>query len=277
MTDWQAAPIVLSSDELSLIPRELRFNSVSNSSPKKLTQQQLAFFNETGYVKGIRIFSDSEITKIRAFFNKILAETLATGQDSYSIKTAHLKYGEVYDLLTNARIVDYVKDLLGENVVAWGSHFFCKLPHDGKAVTWHQDAVYWPLTPSKTVTVWLAIDDAAPENANMRFIPGSHLHGALPHQPSTENEDNVLDHTAVNPLSFGQPVDDSLQAGEISIHSDLLLHGSEANQSDHRRCGLTLRFCATEVRAHLGWHEKGIVVSGVDLDRHWANPSRPNS
>ena len=39
------------------------------------------------------------------------------------------------------------------------------MPHDGKAVAWHQDASYWPLSPSKTVTVWLAIDDADVDNA----------------------------------------------------------------------------------------------------------------
>jgi hypothetical protein len=49
-------------------------------------------------------------------------------------------------------IVAYVKDLVGENVVAWGSHFFCKMPGDGKRGFWHQDASYWPLTPSKAGT-----------------------------------------------------------------------------------------------------------------------------
>jgi hypothetical protein len=53
---------------------------------------------------------------------------------------------------------------------------------------------------------------------------------------------------------LGAPVDDELGAGEISIHSDLLVHGSEANRSDRRRCGLTLRYCPAEVRAELGWN-----------------------
>ena len=109
---------------------------------------------------------------------------LAAGGDSYSISTAHLKYGRVYDLLTDPRIVACVRDLLGDNVIGWGSHFFCKMPHDGKAVAWHQDASYWPLTPSKAVTVWLAIDDADRENACMRFIAGSHHRGHLTYRPS---------------------------------------------------------------------------------------------
>jgi non-haem Fe2+, alpha-ketoglutarate-dependent halogenase len=265
------------SEELSAVERDLRFHPSENANPQRLTYTEIAAFNRDGYLRGIRIFSEAEIAEQRRYFDAILAAVLASGGTSYSISTAHLKYGVVYDLLTHPRIVAYVNDLLGENVIGWGSHYFCKLPRDGKAVTWHQDAIYWPLTPSKTVTVWLAIDDADTENACMRFIPGSHLLGPLPHLPSSEGEDNVLDHTAVDPLAIGAPVDNVLHAGEISLHSDLLLHGSEANESDRRRCGLTLRYCAAEVRASLGWQAKGVVVSGEDVDHHWANPVRPKN
>ena len=134
-----------------------------------------------------------------------------------------------------------VTDLLGDNVIAWGSHFFCKMPRDGKTVSWHQDASYWPLTPSHAVTVWLAIDDADRGNACMKFIPGSHRYGHLTYKMSEDSESNILDQTVENAEGIGQPVYDELQAGECSIHSDLLLHGSEANNSDRRRCGLTLR------------------------------------
>ena len=34
------------------------------------------------------------------------------------------------------------------------------LPQDVRQVAWHQDASYWPFTPARTVTAWLAIDDA---------------------------------------------------------------------------------------------------------------------
>jgi ectoine hydroxylase-related dioxygenase (phytanoyl-CoA dioxygenase family) len=109
----------------------------------------------------------------------------------------------------------------------------------------------------------------------MRFIPGSHLRGPLPHLSSLEGEENVLDHTVVDPFAFGAPVYNALRAGEISLHNDLLLHGSDANDSDRRRCGLTLRYYAAEVRAYLGWNAKGVVVSGADVDGHWVNPARP--
>lgn len=67
-----------------------------------------------------------------------------------------------------------------------------------------------------------------------------------------------------------------MPAGDISLHTDLLLHGSNANQSPKRRCGLTLRYCTPDVTASYRWDREGVVVSGVDKNGKWGNPSRPN-
>jgi ectoine hydroxylase-related dioxygenase (phytanoyl-CoA dioxygenase family) len=271
-TKFQAIP---ERDAVEQMPRDLRFHPCTNDSPRALLRAQIEQFNRDGYLRSIRIFSPAEIADIRAYFDRLLERVLAAGGDSYSISTAHLKYGRVYDLLTEPRIVDCVADLLGDDVIAWGSHFFCKLPHDGKAVAWHQDASYWPLSPSKAVTAWLAIDDADTENACMRFVAGSHHFGHLTYRPSDAAEHNVLNQTIENVEQYGTPVDDVLAAGEISLHSDLLLHGSDANDSDRRRCGLTLRYCTADVRAGMEWNQKGVIVRGRDVSGHWANPPRP--
>jgi non-heme Fe2+,alpha-ketoglutarate-dependent halogenase len=172
-------------EAIERLPRDLKFHPVVNAAPQSLARDQIDAFNQQGYLKGIRIFSETESCENRRYFDALLARVLAEGGTSYSISTAHLKHGRVYDHLTDPRIVARVRDLLGEHVIGWGSHFFCKMPHDGKRVSWHQDASYWPLTPSKTATVWLAIDDADRENACMRFIPGSHHQGHLTWRMST--------------------------------------------------------------------------------------------
>ncbi len=261
--------------ELAAVKRDMRFQPTQTVDPSALTRPQVQDFNDKGYVKGLPVFKKNEITKIRAYFDELLAKVAAEGGDSYSISSAHLNYGPVYDILTEPRIIAYVKDLLGENIIGWGAHFFCKMPHDGKAVAWHQDASYWPLSPSKTVTVWLAIDDADTENACMRFIESSHWKGHLTYRPSAPEEHNVLSQSIENAESYGKVVNDDLKAGQVSIHSDLLLHGSEANESDRRRCGLTIRYCSPDVRAEHGWNAKGVVVSGKDASGHWSNPTRP--
>jgi hypothetical protein len=265
---------VLDPAELASVPRDLQFHPAVGE-PKVLAREQIEQFNREGYIKGIRIFSSDEIADLRAYFDQLLARVTAAGGDSYSISSAHLKYGRVWDVLVDRRIAACVRDLLGDNIVGWGSHFFCKMPRDGKAVAWHQDASYWPLTPSRAITAWLAVDDADVENACMRFVAGSHHFGAMTFRPSSPAEHNVLNQTIDNVERFGHFVDDCLKAGEVSFHSDLLLHGSEANQSDRRRCGLTLRYAAADVRAHLDWNQKGVWVSGGDPSGHWANRPRP--
>ena len=270
-TTFQPIP---SGAELRDVPRDLRFQPRINSAAKVLTPGQVDQFNREGFLKPFQIYQSSEIADVRSYFDRLLAHYVAEGKDSYSISSAHLRHGRVWDILTNPQIVALVSDLLGPSVLGWGSHFFCKMPGDGKRVAWHQDASYWPLTPSKAVTVWLAIDDADLRNANMRFIPGTHVLGHLTYQLSEHDEANVLNQTIPEIERFGQPVDVQLKAGEASIHSDLLLHGSEANVSDRRRCGLTLRYTTGDVRAYLGWADKGVVVAG-DRPEHWADRPRP--
>lgn len=270
--DFQIVP---GQDELDKIERELGFHPSQCKNPEALSREQLEQFNRDGYLSPIRLFTEEESNQSRSYFEILLDRVVADGGNSYSISTAHLTYGKVYDLLAHPRIVGYVKDLLGADVVGWGSHYFCKMPGDGKTVAWHQDASYWPLTPSKTVTVWLAIDDSDVENGCMRVIPGSHRHGHLSYRVSRDKEGNVLDQTVDNVEEFGEPRDVVLGSGEVSIHSDLLLHGSNANKSRRRRCGLTLRYCSADVRAHLDWNRKGVIVNGSDPASHWANPRRP--
>lgn len=266
---------VLEPADLNKVPRDLRFHAVHNAHPQRLTPAEIDSFNEHGFIRPISIFSADEMAVIRSYFDDLLARVVAAGGNSYSISSAHMKYGAVHDILTDRRIVECVSDLLGNQVVGWGSHFFCKMPRDGKAVAWHQDASYWPLSPSKAVTAWLAIDDADRENACMRFIAGSHHVGHLTFHESNPDEHNVLNQTVENPEQYGAVVYDELKAGQISLHSDLLLHGSEANTSDRRRCGLTIRYAAMDVRAAMDWNQKGVWVRGSDPTGHWANLSRP--
>ncbi len=274
-----AAPnfkIIPGEDELAQMQRDLRFYPSQVTDPRVLSREQVAQFNRDGYVSGLRAFDEAQTLRNRQYFDALLAKVMAAGGDSYSISTAHLKYGYVYDLITNPSIVDYVADILGPNVIGWGSHFFCKMPRDGKVVAWHQDASYWPLTPSKTVTVWLAIDDADIENACMKFVAGSQHVGHLTYRPSSEADHNVLNQSIDNAEQYGTVVYDQLKAGEFSIHADLLLHSSAANTSNRRRCGLTLRYCTPDVHAGADWNKKGVIVRGTDPTGHWANPPRPS-
>lgn len=259
------------------LDRDLTFYPIQNENPKTLSAQQIRQYNDLGYVLPIDVFTPAEIDAHRKVFDDLMARAVEKGWSSYSINGWHRHCGEIWDLVNEPRILDCVQDLLGEDLICWGTHYFAKMPGDGKRVSWHQDASYWPLTPSKTVTVWLAIDDADEQNAAMQLIPRSHVHGQIDFEQSSREEQNVLNQTVRDPLSYGDPpVYVSLRAGQMSLHTDLLLHGSDANTSSRRRCGLTMRFVPPDVRAYRGWNLKGgVICRGKDPSGHWIHHPRP--
>lgn len=269
--------IIPSRDEIASVDRQIRFFPCENRSPQALSPQQIARWNDDGYLAPLDALTPAEQLDYRQYFDHLLAQTLAAGNDSYSISSAHLKHGRVWDLLNHPAIVAPVRDLLGEDVIGWGAHFFCKLPGDGKRVDWHQDCSYWPLTPTKAITVWLAIDDADLENGCMEVFAESHRYGLIDFETSHADSGNVLDQTVREPEQYGRQLATPLMAGQISIHSDLLLHGSAPNVSQRRRCGLTLRYCPADVRAYLGWNRKGVTVAGEAASSDWSNVSRPSN
>ena len=256
--------------------RDLFFKPVENPSPKKLSTEQLEHYNKKGYIRPLGLFDNGEIARHRAYFDRLLQKLndLHDGRNAYAINCYHTLCEGIWDLCMEPRILDYVEDIIGPNIIAWGSHYFCKLPHDGKRVPWHQDASYWALDPSRTVTVWIAIDDADEDNAAMKFIPGTHRVGHL--KWSKAEGDVVLSQEITDADRFDTPVYDCLNAGQISLHADMLVHGSDPNNSSRRRCGLTVRYCPPEVRATKpGWNIDSIIARGSDPTGHWSHNPRP--
>jgi hypothetical protein len=268
--------IIPDRESIATVQRDVRFFPTVNPSPKHLDQADIQRWNRDGYLGPCDIYDQAASDEIRQYFDQLLAEALAAGRDSYSISSAHLMHARVWEMLTNPKIVGIVSDLLGDDVVGWGSHFFCKMPGDGKRVDWHQDCSYWPLTPTKAVTVWLAVDDADADNGCMEVYAGSHTHGLIDFESSEADSGNVLDQSVKNPEQYGRWQRTPLRAGQISIHSDQLVHGSAPNDSDRRRCGLTLRYCPADVLAYLGWNRKGVVVHGTADAAQWPGAIRPD-
>lgn len=263
-------------DALPDMQRELKFFPCKNETPKKLTRAQIQHYNEKGYIFPLDVFSAEEADANRRYFDELMQKAKDAGRNNYSINGWHRHCRGLYDLLHEKRILDYVEDLLGPNLVSTMTHYFSKEPGDNKQVSWHQDASYWPLTPSKVVTVWLAIDDVDEENGPMTVIPGSHRHGQIPFERSSAEENNVLGQSVHDVEKWGgAPVPFTMKAGQISMHTDLLLHGSETNHSTRRRCGLTLRYMPPDVRTRETEHAQAYICRGEDPSGYWVNAAVP--
>jgi ectoine hydroxylase-related dioxygenase (phytanoyl-CoA dioxygenase family) len=151
-------------------------------------------------------------------------------------------------LISDDRLLDIAEQFIGPNIALFASHYISKPPGDGMPVLWHQDGSYWPLEPMEVVTLWLAVDDSTPDNGCMRVIPGTHRIDLqqLIRRPdvrsvlSSEIDPSLVDES--------QAVDVVLKAGDVSVHHPNIIHGSNANTSTQRRCGLTIRYIPTSTR-----------------------------
>ena len=125
-------------------------------------------------------------------------------------------------------------DLLGPELIGLGlSLLLARCPRTGTTISWHQDAkllatdsfkdgdrLAGPLTTLTSTMAVCASSRARISTANSNSAP------------SDASENNVLDQTVDDVEHYGEIVDVELKAGEVSIHSDLLLHSSHYNESD---------------------------------------------
>jgi hypothetical protein len=231
---------------------------------KTLSQQQLGAYQERGFLFPFPVLSGTETHGLRSKLEN-LEERHGGRLPARINRKPHLLLTWLNELIRDPRILDPVEDILGPNILCWGSGFFTKNAHDPARVTWHQDATYWGLSEPDIVTAWVAFTPSTPENGCMRVVPGTHTLQQLPHR-ETFAQDNLLSRgqeIAVD-VDESKAVDIVLAPGQMSLHHVLLVHGSEPNTSDHRRIGFAIRYVPTYVRQLTGVRDSATLVRGTD-------------
>ena len=242
---------------------------------KVLTQAQVEAFNRNGYHFPVRVISGAQAN---AYREKIEAFEFDHGlimKTPYRNKP-HMVFKWANQLIRHPRILDTVEDLLGPNLLVWGTSFFIKEPNDPAYISWHQDSTYWGLSHPDIVTAWIALTVSDVPNGAMRVIPGSHLKDQLPHK-DTFAENNLLtrgQEVAVE-VEDDKAVDLTLDAGEMSLHHVRIVHGSEPNRAPYRRLGFAIRYVPTYVRQTEGPRDYATLVRGKDEYHHFDYESVP--
>jgi ectoine hydroxylase-related dioxygenase (phytanoyl-CoA dioxygenase family) len=147
------------------------------------------------------------------------------------------------DLARDPDIVELVSGVLGEDIILWGCHVFCKPAGEGYETPWHQDGHYWPIHPLASCTEWVALEPSTTENGCLRVIPGSHAARQLHEHLHEDRADLTLQQRLVaGSFDEAQAVDIELQPGQMSLHDVYMIHGAKANHSAQRRTGVALRY-----------------------------------
>ncbi len=143
---------------------------------------------------------------------------------------------------THPGLIAIARQLIGDDIILWGTTLFGKPPHNGKETPWHQDGDYYPIKPLEVLTIWIPLDDVTPENGPMRFIPGSHREHRLYSHSWVEGDDKTIN-MVCDAENFDEATAEPLilRRGQMSFHDVYMIHGSLANRTDQRRAAFIVR------------------------------------
>lgn len=253
------------------------------STNAALSAAEVEHYLREGYVIHNKpVFTPERHRSLRDYFDGILGD-LPVGERPEAMDVPHFMHPKLLEWACDPAVLSLVEPIVGPDIALFSSHFICKPKGNGKRVPWHEDSAYWNgrITPMEVCTVWFAVDPSTKVNGCMMVIPRTHVEG----------QKGFSDYDAVDSAKnvFGTEIkaiqrDDSkrvyieLQANECSLHDARIMHGSEANTSNIRRCGWTMRFCSTKVKFNeerfAGAHQV-YLAQGRDLGgNRYADPTR---
>jgi phytanoyl-CoA hydroxylase len=221
--------------------------------------QQVAQFHETGYMVIHDAFSPAEVSGALAGlldllggrypgyrgiqYEKHARDLVATlpgeqKQDSVRKLWKMVEYeARIAALARHPRLTALVARLIGDTPELFQDQALLKPPLIGREKPWHQDNAYFNLPPETTVVgVWIALDEATPENGCMFVIPGSHRAGPMVHFKRRDWQ--ICDTDVAAEAAWTVP----LKPGGCLLFHGLLHHGTPPSRSPQRRRALQFHY-----------------------------------
>lgn len=218
----------------------------------RLSDEQVAFYREHGYLPGVRVLSDEQVDVLRAELSAFFQpdhdghelwyeyhsnESADPGTVLFHALGAWRIGAGFHDLLWNPAFTVPASQLLDGAVRFWHDQLFCKPAKHGGVVAWHQDYSYWTRTqPMAHLTCWIGLDDSSIDNGCVHYVPDSHKWDLLEITGLAGDMDairNVLSDEQWE--QFQHPVAVELKKGECTFHHPLMVHGSFENRTDRPR------------------------------------------
>jgi hypothetical protein len=207
---------------------------------KLLGPDKVRRYEEEGIFFPVPLVRPSEMRRFQDGFAEL--ELHAGGVQKYTA-FPHLFFPWAWRLATLPRLLDAAEDLIGPELVIDSSLLLCKYPQDPAFAPWHQDGVHSGWYKTASVSAWIAIVDATPENGCMKVIPRSHRAGRLAHFEAVRKDSLFGPGAEIEvKVDKSQEVCVALKAGEASFHHSSIVHGSPPNRSDQKRISLIVRF-----------------------------------
>lgn len=237
----------------------------------RLSPADVAFYRENGYLlPGQPVFSDEAFARLKALFEEHLEGRGAKRSDELDVP--HFQDERLLDFLLDDAVLDLVEPLIGPDIGLFSSHFISKEPRTGRATPWHEDSAYWEGKFDRldqVVTVWLALERSDRANGCMKVIPGTHTGGFSDYEAVDDEAHTFGEAIQPEQVDEDEAMYFELAPNTCSLHDARIIHGAEANTSDRRRPGYTMRYFSQQMRfqpesspGHKLWHARGENVAG---------------
>lgn len=231
----------------------------------RLSDDQVRFFDEFGYVAGIPMLTSAQVEVLREELARMSSPS-HPGRDLFyeynsneSTDPSRVLFHALgawrispgfHDLLWNPAFLVPASQLLRGGVRFWHDQLFSKPAHHGGVVAWHQDYSYWTrTTPMTHLTCWIALDDATRDNGCLNYVPRSHKWDLLPKPTLAGDMEAIQSVLSSEQKAAFKPVAIELMKGMATFHHPLMLHGSFENNTDGPRRAAVINVFRDGVRS----------------------------
>ncbi|MEM7129243.1 MAG: phytanoyl-CoA dioxygenase family protein [Chloroflexota bacterium] len=228
-----------------------------------LSDAQINEYQQNGYVVVPGLFDTSETSAWKAQLQAKLTEEKKLDEPS----GVRVWMCDGMDSLTEANVqkpqlVQMLNQLIGPDVEFLSVKAVFKNSKTSFNSPWHQDWHYWQGSPK--ISIWIALDNATPENGCLRLVPGSHRNVV---QMDDVEDGKGFGHRIGEDALADLPVETvPVSAGDVVFFHDLALHAScpNVNGQDRWTAIATYR-SGSEVDGSTVW-ETFRVLSGESVN-----------
>jgi len=198
----------------------------------ELTDAQVEQYQRDGYVVVQNLFDEEAVLEWKTILKaRMAAEGKSNEPSGVRVWMADSMDPYTRDSVQDAKVVTILQQLLGPNVEFLSVKAVFKNAQTTFNSPWHQDWFYWQ--GSNKISIWIALDDATPENGCLRMVPGSQ------HQVfnmATVEDVHGFNRRVTDEDLQGWPIETlPVQRGDAVFFHDLALHGSCPNSSGKER------------------------------------------